>query len=509
MSTWDIIKALFRGANFYWRKFFVLFLVVGAGTIGYYTWAAQNKTEAALQFTEAPISTTTSQVTMDVQVQANGKVLVDGKDFSKYLKILPDSYEISILALDEPGIYIQTFQAQIHLPEAVREDQIHQRIIAIHGAERSYQTYMQDAKTLVYVVNAVPSQGQVTIIADLPKSILTPSLAKRFIYNLTQIPVKSYLIVSIVLPLVTMIVMIFMVARRRQDQIFHLSKKITNAAPTDSPPAVVGALIDGQVGEREIAATIIDLAVRGYLFITYHEDRRFAFGKRKSMNVENLTELREFERILLSKIFEAKAYKSTCEDVEMRVGRHIFSRKIAQVYLNVYNEATALGFFVKNPVKVHLHWKYAGIALFFAGLGGFILAAVFSPDPKYTLFFWAGEMAAATVIVWLSGLMPARSVTGTATLRKWLEFRNYLKLNQPIEAGTNLMDRFCRLLPFAMVFGLEAEWARRYLKETFAKPDWYESEDQVITLERFVAGLYPMIDYISCSLAKSHEPTVE
>ncbi len=225
--------------------------------------------------------------------------------------------------------------------------------------------------------------------------------------------------------------------------------------------------------------------------------------------MENSPELKKFEKILLSKIFEPNHYKSTNEDVEMRVGRHIFSRKIADVYLNIYNEAMDLGYFIKNPVLVHLRWKYTGIALFFAGLLGFTLTAIFAPDPKFTLFFWAGEMAAAAVIVQLSGLMPVRSVVGTTTLRKWLEFRRYLCHNRPIQHSPTAGDEFNRLLPYAVVFGVETEWTRRFYDEYYSKPNWYEGDDMVMTLEAFVAGFFPIIDYIGESLAKSHEPTVE
>lgn len=480
-----------------------------AGSTGLYLWQTQSKNEAALQFTSLPTSSSANLVNVDIQVTAGGEVLVDGKDFSKSLKILPNSYEIRILVLDEPGVYIQNFRAIMHLPGKVQPNEIKQRIIAIHGAEHNYNAYIIDSQTLAYVASAISPQGEITIVAELPKTLLSPPLGKKIVYTLSQVPAKSYIIISIILPLLTFAVMIFMIIRRRQDQIFHLSRKINNTPPTDSPPAVIGALVDGQVGAREIAATLIDLAVRGYLYITSKGDGQFSFGKRKSLALENLAELREFERILLSKIFEAKDYKSTRQDVDMRVGRHIFSRKIAQVYLNIYDEATNLGFFVQNPVRVHLYWKYAGVGLFFLGLIGFALAAIFSPDPKFILFFWAGGMAASLVIIWLAGLMPARSITGSIALRKWLEFRNYLNLNRSVEPGANIMDKFSQLLPYAVVFGLESEWARRFLKERFAKPDWYESEDRAITLENFVGHLYPIIEYVGGSLARSHEPTVE
>lgn len=510
MTNGQIIRKLLTSTGFYWRQFFVFLLFAAAIGIGFLVWQNQNKTEAAFQLTEDVVTSSIEQVKINIQITAHGRITTDDhKDLSRYLKILPDAYEISLPATDMLGVYIDNLQVVMHLPQAVRPDQIRQRIIAIHGAEDSYRSYMLDRQTLVYEVNAVPPQGSVTVIADLPKDILDPSLDKKLVYFFSQIPAKSYIVLSIVLPLVTLIILIFMIARRRQDQFFYVSRKIITAPPFDSAPAVVGALMDGQLGAREIAATIIDLAVRGYLFITYHQDGIFSFGKRKSLDLENLPELREFERVLLSKIFEPDHYKSTREDVEMRVGRHIFSRKIAQVYLNIYNEATRDGFFVKNPAVVHLWWKYTGIILFFIGLASFILAAFFAPDPKFTLFFWVGEIGVASVIIRLSGLMPVRSVTGTTALRQWLEFGHYLSLAKPIEAGTNIMDKFCQLLPYAIVFGKESEWTRRFMKENFNKPDWYESDEQVVTLDRFVAGLFPIIDYVGGALHRSHEPTVE
>jgi hypothetical protein len=315
--------------------------------------------------------------------------------------------------------------------------------------------------------------------------------------------------VATLLPIITLIILFSMVIRRRQDQIFYTSRKVINRLPNQTSPAVIGALMDGKVGSREIAATIIDLASRGYLFINRHNDGTFSFGKRKSLNLESLPELHEFERILLSKIFEPNQYKSTGEDVQMRIGRHIFSKKIAQVYLNIYNEAIKLGYFAQNPVKVHLRWRYAGIGLFFLGLAGFLHAAIFILDSKFILLLWVGAMIASTVIIWLSGLMPVRSVTGTTVLRQWLQLKQYLKMSRRIDGGASIMDQFNTMLPYAIVFGVEVEWTKRFLEENFTKPEWYESEEAVVTLEAFVGGLFPIINYVGDSLDKSHEPTVE
>ena len=515
MTTWEIIQRLLGGASFYWRKFFVFLLLCSVLTGGYWLWHGQSKTSAAYQFADLGDVGVVDQQTLDVVVTPNGHVLTQKKNLTGSLKILQDAYsgapyayEISFLALDSPGFFLDNFKVIIHLPEDVTPDQVAQRVYAVHGIE-SHREYMQDTQTMVYEASNIDAGASYTVVADLPKNILEPTPDKKFVYTLAQIPAKTYLAIAIILPLLTMIVLTVMIIRRRQDQIFYLSDKIINHPPNDVPPAIVGALMDGRVGAREIAATLIDLAQRGYLYINYHYDGTYSFGKRKSLNLEFMPELSEYERILLSKIFLPEQYKSTGDDVQMRIGRHIFSKKIAQVYLNIYNEATKRGYFIQNPMIIHLYWRYTGIVAFFFSLIGFFYTAFWGPDPKYTLFLWIGQMAASTVIIWLSGFMPVRSVTGTTVLRQWLQFKHYLTLSRRIEGGATIQDQFNKMLPYAIVFGVEPEWTRRFMSETFYKPDWYESDKQVITLEAFVEELFPMINYVGESLDKSHEPTVE
>lgn len=508
MTTWEVIRKLFGGARIYWRKFFVFLIFVSVIGGGVYYFKFHNKVDASFDLPGVIEGDLLEQRSVDIEVTKDGKVVAENKNLSSSLKILPNSYEISIVALDRPIAYIAEFQIIVHLPGDVTRDQIEQRVYAVHGVG-SHGEYLLDSRTLVYTATNISQEAGYTIVAQLPKSILTPPLSKRLMFQLSQLSVKSFLIIAILLPIITIVILTIMVVRRRRDQIFYMSDKMINRPPNDTPPAVVGVLTDGRVGAREIAATLIDLACRGYLLINKHNDGTFSFGKRISLNLESLPELREFERMLLSKIFEPEHYKSTGADVDMRIGRHIFSKKIAQVYLGIYNEAIRLGYFTKNPVTVHLRWRFTGIGLFFLGLVGFMTNAFMDSQSPFILLLWVSAMAAASAMIWLSGLMPVRSVTGTTNLRQWLQFKKYLDLNRQIEGGAVLVDQFNKMLPYAIVFGVEAEWARRYLKERFTAPDWYESEEMVVTLEAFAGGLFPIISYIGKSLDKSHEPTVE
>lgn len=504
MSTIDIIRTLLHGIDFYWKKFIVFLLFIGVATGGFFIWRSESQPQASLQFADAPQYAVENEKDVEIRIFENGKVTVNGKNDSKALSIFPEYYEVRLLVLDNPGVVINHVSVKMELPKPVDENQVEQIIYAVHGVS-SYNYYIASPTTLVYEADYISTMATLTVAARFPKDILTPPLGKKIVYNITNVPAKEYVFIALAIPLGTLIVMLFMIVKRRKDQILALGADPIPFLPNEKiPPAVAGVLIDAQVGAREVAATLIDLACRGFIYITKNRGN-FSFGIRKSLNVEEL-DIRPFEKILLSKIFENLDYRSTKEDVEMRVGRHIFSRKIAKSYLEIYNEATNLGYFVKNPAQIHKRWLSAGITLFFLSLLGYAHSAFFAPDPKFTLIFWAGGMLAASVVIKLAGLMPVRSDYGSSELGKWMAFRNYLKLKDPIEPGANNKGKYSQYLPYAIVFGVEAEWTKRFFDEPFTKPSWYESDEPISTLENFSGGLFTIISFVGKLLDRSREP---
>lgn len=512
MTTWEIVKQLFKGSNFHWRKFVIFAVFVAVLSVGTIFWQGQNQTQATAKL-EQKVELTNEESTftnIKINVLSNGKILSNQKDISQALTILPQSYEIKVIVLDQSDEWIDRMRAEVVLPKDLTPTEIHnlkQVIYAVHGVE-SNNFHFQAPRTLIYEATGISPGATVTIAAYLPKSVLKPSQIKQSIYNLSQIGLENYLVIGLILPAITFITLLVMIFMRRKDQwIFAREKEVINRLPLEMPPAEVGVLTQAQVGAREIAATLIDLANRGYIYIT-NKGAYFSFGKRKNLNIENAPELQPYERHLLSKIFEPQSFRSTKQDVEMRVGRHIFSRKIAMFYLEVYNRTMQSNLFLKNPAAVHQSWRYTGIALFFLMFFGFLINAFFEIDPKYILLFWVGAMIAALVVVELSRLMPVRSKYGTEILFKWLMFQKYLNLDMPIEAGIT-SETFIKFLPYAVVLRSEADWAKRFLNENFAKPEWYESSESVVTMESFIEGIFPIINYVGETLAKSHEPTVE
>ena len=507
MKNSELTKAILKGMGFRWKNFLVFSLFMGAFFGGLYLWHLNDVSQASFDFSDVAQYQSLSSKTFDIVIKQNGQVLVDGKNMPSAFKIYADHDEMRLILLDNPGIFIQNVTAVVHLPQSVSQNEIEQTTYAVHGVG-SYDNSFQDSQTLVYEASDIASTSTLTILTKFPKGLVHPPIAKLILYYIQALSAQSYLILAIILPLVTLLVTLFMVLKRRKDQIISLNVSPSAKPPALVSPAVVGVLLDGRVGPREIAATLIDLAQRGYIYIIRKENS-FTFGKRKSVPFDDLPELKSYEKLLLSKIFMPHDYRSTKADVEMRVGHHIFSRKMAQVFLGIYNDATRAGYFIQNPARVHARWKYTGIAFLFLSLLGFVQSAFYAPDPKFTLLFWVGGMAASAVIIKISGLMPARSKLGGQHLTFWMAFRKYLKLHQMIPRGASSQDVFGQYLAYAVVFGVEDAWAKRFMQENFTKPKWYESQEPVITLDEFIGGLFPLISFASELLAESHEPTVE
>lgn len=506
MTNKDFVRTILKEIGFDKRKFFFIFGLVIVGFSVYLLWTQFGSSEAAIDYTDMS-SFSVQQRTMKIELASDGTVLIEGVKKNKALKFYQNYDEFRLLVYDSPGEYIGSFRATLKLPSNPSNADIRPIIYAVHGVGSS-QTYMPDQNTIVYAIDDISPQATLTLVADLPKGMITPNLTQNIIYNLSNLPVQIWLYIAIGLPGIAFIMMFFMVIRRRSDQIF-VSKGELGSPPDALSPALAGVLVDGVVGAREIAATLIDLARRGYIVIINKGGGNFTFGAKKAGDFNIMSGLTDYERVLLNKIFLPQSLKSTLSDVEMRIGRHIFSRKIAQFYLDVYNQATTYGYFVKNPAKVHLGWKYTGVTLFFLSFFGFIMSAIWGIEPKYNLIFWVGGMIAAVVIIRMSPFMPARSRKGSQELSQWLAFREYLIDRRPVAGVESMQGKFEEYLPYALVLGGEVEWAKRFAREPFIKPEWYDSRDRVITLENFAQELFPLIGYVANNLARSHEPTVE
>lgn len=482
----------------YKRKllFFVCLFLVGAGFLYY------SKNNNNYQASEEVLNDylPTSALNVDVNVLKNGEITIDGKKSKYQVSLLRDYDEVRFPVVDKNGNYYSKITIKLTLPEGITGD-VHHEILAIHGVGSS-SSYIKDASTIVYEANSVSSGATISIVAKMAKGTIKPPLSRLAFNLLEQAKNSFWLLTATILPMITTIFLVIMVAYQYRRQKIEKPTKEISAPPMAIPPAVVGALANQKIGPREIAATLIDLARRGDIFIIDRE-RGFSFGKGRYDN-----RLLGFERILLSKIFR-DTIKAEQKEIEERFANHLYSKKMSIVTAGIYALATRLGYFKVNPGKIHLKYRLLGIFAFFVAFGGFMVSLSVFTDPPYAIFFWVGMMISALIIAFLAGNMPIRTPIGQEVLTNWLAFQMFLSKEEEFPYSEDNEEIFEKYLPYAIVLNCEAAWARRFLSHNFALPNWFLTEKNGLSIEDFCLTLFPIVSYVGRNLSTIREPGKE
>ena len=505
---WQIIK----GISFYKRGlvFFTLlalFLVVVVVAVSHFRYSALTLSQLGETYGKT--------IQQYIYIEKNGQLIMEGKTYRANWQLEDNFDELFLKIIDQPGEYLKEVAVTIYLPKTFTSQSLknlYQRpprtnssyLLPPLQGETSFDT---DGQTMVFRAQDLPPEATYTIIVRLPKGTITPPFWAVWYQRVMHLSFWWWMGLGLVFPGFCYLVLLYIIWQKGKSQRVAVPGDILAEPPTNDRPAIIGVLYTGRVGPREIVATLLDLARRKHLIIYRRKETDFLVLKRKE---ETLDRLSPFEEMLLSKLFFEDQFITHKEDIERRIGRHIFSRKIADVYSFIYQEATARGYFLKNPALVHLVYKTAGIFLFFASLLGFSLATFFAPaEAKFSLLLWAGMLFASLLIVRFSYGVPLRTERGKEVLGRFLAFKNYLESPEPIDYWAGLQEYFEKFLPLAIVFGAEAKWAKRFYKNPFNIPEWYESQEKMITLEAFQEGIFALLGRLAQQLHAAHEPTVD
>ncbi len=483
--------------GFYKKKllFFALLALLAAGGVRTVYF---NKYQADTE----PIATGEDRTSLkiDVEILNDGKIEIDGNPSNKKINLLQDGDEARLPVLDAAGVEYTSIEITLALPQPVAKQTEHQ-ILAIHGVGETNSSVSDDS-TITYLAEDVSGSAVVSIVAKMPKGTVNAPVNEKIKKILSGLQLNVWVTVAISLPVITIIFMSLLVLYQTRRQRIEIPDKSIDSPPMALPPSVVGALVNQRVRSREIAATLIDLAVRGDIAIIDRE-RSFAFGKGKFDQ-----RLLGYEKVLLSKIFQ-KNLSSDRVEIERRINNHFYSKKISLVSAGIYALSTRLGYFKSNPQKIHARYRLIGILALAAGLGGFILSLITFTNPPYIVFFWVGMMLAALIIIICSSRIPIRSILGQEALANWYAFRKFLSDPKPMPFEFNENSLFIRYLPYAIVLNCEAAWAKRFARQNFIMPGWFLTEKGSLGLEDFCLALFPIISYVSRSLAALREPGFE
>lgn len=239
--------------------------------------------------------------------------------------------------------------------------------------------------------------------------------------------------------------------------------------PDNATPGLIGTLVDEEANTIDVSATVLDLAVRGFLRIeqvdppgvTKPTDWRLI-----ALKGDDGT-LLPYERTVLDGLF------SLGSPVMMSDLRTNYAATLARAQGEMYSETVRRGWFRQSPHLTRqqyswMSWLPFGLAVVLA-----VMTFMGSGDPDAR----AGlDLPVPTALIGIAGLvlagilgrlftkrMPARTAVGSAMLQQTKGFREYLLTAEAgqikFEEAANIFSRY---LPYAVVFGCADRWAKLF-----------------------------------------------
>ncbi len=277
--------------------------------------------------------------------------------------------------------------------------------------------------------------------------------------------------VIVLLPLWAFVVMFFFWWTKGRDPKPDISVAPMYDPPKDMTPAEVGTLTNDSVHPRDITSTLVDLAVKGYLKIEEVESKMLLFSHRDyifhSLKPQgSWSSLEAHERVMLNHMFPADATQ-----IRMSELRNQFYVAIPTIKEDILAELRGKGMYSVDPDSAH--------AYVFIGV---LLTAV--PFVLLQLFKIADVLASVGMVI-LAGLisliivflfariMPAKSLKGVRTKVEILGLQEFINRVDADRLRRMPPDTFEKILPYAMVLGIENRWAKAFQGIVQNPPAWY------------------------------------
>lgn len=265
--------------------------------------------------------------------------------------------------------------------------------------------------------------------------------------------------------------------RAGKDPDIGVSETVRYDPPDELRPAEVGTLIDESADMNDITATIIDLAVRGYL--TIEEGESPGLLGRRSYVLHRVTQrtredyrggLSGFEETIFDKLF---ALGDTINTEQLNNSFYVTARA---VQAELYEGMLTRKYFSSRPDSVRNSYLGAGLAML---VGGFFLAMFMASQQSSGAAAIAPGWGVALSLCGLvtlafAKLMPKKTAAGRRAHIDSRGFEEYLRRAE--RDDIILQERqgvFEKFLPYAIGLRVADQWARAFEGIYTEPPEWF------------------------------------
>lgn len=257
--------------------------------------------------------------------------------------------------------------------------------------------------------------------------------------------------------------------------------------PDALTPMEVGVITYEKSRTKDISAELIYLATKGYIIIRQIDQTILKVIHSTDYELELIKEYgdiaTEFDRKLLDSIFPSPKAGTVVKISELR---DHFYLSVPNIFKLIRNAVLDNGYY-KNLPKTGAGGRsvisvFLGPVLILIAavniLNGLGLISIGTIIPMAISF-----VASVIIVVVFSRLMPAKTEKGVATHEYILGLKTYLQIAEKDRlqfhnAPEKKPELFEKLLPYALVLGVENSWAKEFNDLYMAPPSWYQGTTQ-------------------------------
>ena len=244
--------------------------------------------------------------------------------------------------------------------------------------------------------------------------------------------------------------------------------------PDNVRPGQVGTLIDERANTLDVTATIVDLAVRGWLTIAEVDEHDYQLAATRTAGKGTLL---PYETELMNGLF------ANGPTVKLSELKYKFRSELAVIEDSMYDDVVAQGWYHTRPDRTRHTWVALGLLVTAIGIGITVLVGLHS---SYALIPVALVLCGVALLA-AAGHMPARTPKGSALYSRVRGFRRLFdEGDEDVRARfAEQHDIFSQYLPYALVFGVTEKWARIFAglgAEEVGAASWYVGSAPLNTL---------------------------
>ncbi|MDP9206683.1 MAG: DUF2207 domain-containing protein, partial [Gemmatimonadota bacterium] len=286
---------------------------------------------------------------------------------------------------------------------------------------------------------------------------------------------------------------------------------VVHYEPVDgAAPAELGTLVDNSADMDDITATLVDLAVRGFIRIEeVTESHLFGLSKSTDYILHILRKRSEWTGLKPheQRYLEALSGAAPFHGYEVKVSelKNKFYTSLPKIRDAIYDNLVVSGYYLQRPDKVRAKWIGLAVltAVVLAGLAALAVKTTFVLVSPIALIAAA---AMSTLIVFIfAQIMPARTVAGARAREAALGFKEFLSRveSERYKKMITSPEMFERFLPFAMAFGVEDEWAKAFEDIYREPPQWYVGGTGPFNASSFSHSISSMSSAAASSMSSS------